>query len=133
MNTSKSKAMSATMSKVRIRSFYCAALMVAFALVGLFTQGLNLGLDFTGGYLTEFSTNKTLPQQQMSQKLTPFLNDGFQLTSAENGTYWTVRTADNGSNANAWLSEFSQSINAIQMMLKLQTLNQRTLTALIKL
>lgn len=103
--------MSKVMSRLRIRSFYCAALLVALALVGLFTKGLNLGLDFTGGYLTEFSTNQTLSQQQMTEKLTPFLDDGFQLSSAENGKYWTVRTPDNGSNTNAWLNDFVQSAN----------------------
>jgi preprotein translocase subunit SecF len=104
--------MSKVMSRLRIRSFYCAALLVALALVGLFTKGLNLGLDFTGGYLTEFSTNQTLSQQQMTEKLMPFLDDSFQLTSAENGKYWTVRTPDNGSNANAWLNDFVQSANS---------------------
>lgn len=99
------------MSKIRIRSFYFAALMVILALAGLFTKGLNLGLDFTGGYLTEFSTNQTVNQQQMLAKITPFLDDGFELTSAGNGKYWTVRTADNGSNANAWLSDFVKSVN----------------------
>jgi len=103
--------MSKVMSRLRIRSFYCAAVMVAFALAGLFTQGLNLGLDFTGGYLTEFSTNKTVNQQEMLAKVTPFLEEGFELTSAENGKYWTVRAADNGTNANAWLNDFVKSIN----------------------
>jgi len=99
------------MSNLRIRSFYCASLMVVLALSGLFIKGLNLGLDFTGGYLTEFSTNQSVSQEQMLTKITPFLNDGFELTSAENGKYWTVRTPDNGSNANAWLSEFVQSMS----------------------
>ena len=44
------------LTKFRVASFYFAAVFVVFALFGLFTRGLNLGLDFTGGYLTEFTT-----------------------------------------------------------------------------
>jgi len=46
------------LSKFRLASFYFAAVFILFSLFGLFYNGLNLGLDFTGGYLTEFSTQQ---------------------------------------------------------------------------
>jgi len=106
-----SNIMSNKFSKYRMTSFYLAACLVVFALVGLFSRGLNLGLDFTGGYLTEFSTNKSLTQQQMSDKLAPYLGEGFQLSAAENGTYWSIRTPDNGTSSNAWLNDFISATN----------------------
>ena len=111
MSTVIRKVISSVISKHRVTSFYLAAFLVAFAIVGLFSKGLNLGLDFTGGYLTEFTTNIAINQQQMSDKLTSYLNEDFQLTAAENGTYWTVRTPDSGKITNAWLNDFSSTIN----------------------
>ena len=81
-------------SKFRVISFACAALFVVIALLGLLSKGLNLGLDFTGGYLTEFSTEQSISHKQMDELLAAYLPDEFQLSSAENGTYWTVRQAD---------------------------------------
>lgn len=81
-------------SKFRVISFCCAGVFVVIALLGLFSRGLNLGLDFTGGYLTEFSTDKPVSQKKMNELLSSYLPDDFQLSSADNGTYWTVRQAD---------------------------------------
>ncbi len=111
MSTVIRRVISGVISKHRVTSFYLAACLVAFAIVGLFSKGLNLGLDFTGGYLTEFSTNIALNQQQMTDKLLPYLSDDFQLTAAENGTYWTVRTPDSGTSSNSWLNDFVSTIN----------------------
>jgi preprotein translocase subunit SecF len=101
---------SQTLSKLRITSFYFAAVLVFFSLFGLISHGLNLGLDFTGGYLTEFSTQESLSQKKMTTLLTSYLPDTFQLTSAENGTHWSVQQVDNDISlkGKAWLAEFSE-------------------------
>ncbi|MEI6893209.1 MAG: protein translocase subunit SecF [Colwellia sp.] len=98
------------LTKFRLISFYCAAAFVLFSLVGLFNNGLKLGLDFTGGYLTEFSTQQSITQSKMSGLLTSYLPETFQLSSAENGTYWSVQQADNNISlkGKAWLSDFAQ-------------------------
>ena len=98
------------LSKLRIISAYFAVIMVLISLLGLFNHGLNLGLDFTGGYLTEFSTQQSITQHKMSRLLTSYLPDSFQLSSADNGTHWSVQQADNDLSlkGKAWLSEFSQ-------------------------
>ena len=100
------------LSKLRIISAYFAVIMVLISLLGLFNHGLNLGLDFTGGYLTEFSTQQSITQHKMSGLLTSYLPDSFQLSSADNGTHWSVQQADNDLSlkGKAWLSEFSQQI-----------------------
>lgn len=101
---------SQTLSKLRITSFYFAAVLVLFSLFGLISHGLNLGLDFTGGYLTEFTTQESLSQKKMATLLTSYLPDTFQLTSAENGTHWSVQQVDNDISlkGKAWLAEFSE-------------------------
>lgn len=102
--------LSNNLSKLRILSAYFAAVMVLISLLGVFNHGLNLGLDFTGGYLTEFSTQQSINQHKMTGLLTSYLPDSFQLSSADNGTHWSVQQADNDMSlqGKAWLSEFSQ-------------------------
>ena len=98
------------LSKFRIVSFYSATVLMLFSLLGLFSNGLNLGLDFTGGYLTEFSTEQPITQHKMEGLLTSYLPDTFQLTSTDNGTYWSVQQADNKISlaGKTWLTEFSE-------------------------
>lgn len=97
------------LSHFRIVSFYCAVIFVAIALSGLFSKNLALGLDFTGGYLTEFSTEKSVSQKQMNALLTSYLPEDFKLTSADEGTHWSVQQADNKSNLKGkeWLANFA--------------------------
>lgn len=119
-------------SKFRVISFCCAGVFVVIALLGLFSRGLNLGLDFTGGYLTEFSTDKPVSQKKMNELLSSYLPDDFQLSSADNGTYWTVRQADvhvnslvntpvstlvkgdADTNSKAWLAHFTVADSTVQ-------------------
>jgi len=101
------------LTKLRITSFYFAILFVIVALLGLFTRGVELGLDFTGGYLTEFSTEQSIGQEQMSKLLTEYLPDNFTVTSADKGTHWSVRQADMSINlpGKVWLNDFAQQNN----------------------
>ncbi|MFT6345707.1 MAG: preprotein translocase subunit SecF [Paraglaciecola sp.] len=103
------------LSKFRLTSFYFAAVFILFSLLGLFNHGLNLGLDFTGGYLTEFSTEQSITQNKMEGLLTSYLPDTFQLSSAENGTHWSVQQADNDISlkGKTWLTEFSEKSGLI--------------------
>lgn len=98
------------LSKFRLASFYFASILTLLALFSLFFKGLNLGLDFTGGYLTEFTTQQSITQNKMEGLLTSFLPDTFQLSSAENGTYWSVQQVDNDRSlkGKTWLTEFSE-------------------------
>lgn len=99
-----------TLTKFRLISFYCATVFILLSLLGLFGNGLNLGLDFTGGYLTEFSTQQSITQSTMDELLTSYLPGEFQLSSADNGTHWSVQQADNNTSlkGKTWLTEFSQ-------------------------
>lgn len=106
-NTIKS---TSRISKFRFASFYFAAVLVAISLFGLVKNGLNLGLDFTGGYLTEFSTEQPITQENMQQLLSRYLPADFQLSAADNGTHWSVRQTESniGQQQSSWLTEFAQ-------------------------
>jgi preprotein translocase subunit SecF len=98
------------LTKLRIASFYFAIVFVVIALSGLFTRGIELGLDFTGGYLTEFSTQKSINQENMTELLTEYLPDSFSVTSSDKGTHWSVRQADKGISlpGKVWLTDFAE-------------------------
>lgn len=104
----------AFLTQCRMVGFYLSMGLVLLALAGLFSRGLNLGLDFTGGYLTEFSTSETVSQQQMQQVLSTYLPDGFSVSSANQGHYWTVRQADNVSSVKGadWLAQLAKDMSA---------------------
>ncbi|MBA6379350.1 MULTISPECIES: protein translocase subunit SecF [unclassified Colwellia] len=97
------------LSVFRLVGCFIAMIFVVIALVGLSNKGLALGLDFTGGYLTEFSTEESLSQQDMNNLLSNYLPESFKLTSAEQGTHWSVQQADNNVSLQdkAWLSDFA--------------------------
>lgn len=99
-----------TLTKFRVASFYFAAVFVVFALFGLFTRGLNLGLDFTGGYLTEYTTSESVAKPEMESALMAYLPDTFKVDSAENGSHWTVRQPDTETSlkGKAWLADFAE-------------------------
>ncbi|TWX52275.1 protein translocase subunit SecF [Colwellia hornerae] len=97
------------LSVFRLAGCFLAIIFIVIALLGLFNKGLALGLDFTGGYLTEFSTEKSLSQQDMNSLLGNYLPESFKLTSAEQGTHWSVQQADNNASLQdkAWLTHFA--------------------------
>lgn len=96
-------------SKFRIAGFYLAITLMALSLLGLGFKGLNLGLDFTGGYMTEFTTEQSIDKTQMQQQLSEVLHDGFELNSSAANTQWNIRQAVGAENVidKAWLTTFS--------------------------
>lgn len=109
-NLSLEREIKKPLTKLRITSFYFAIVFVVIALLGLFNRGIELGLDFTGGYLTEFSTEQSISQDKMSALLSAYLPDTFTVTSADKGTHWSVRQADKGISTlgKVWITDFAQ-------------------------
>ena len=104
------------LTKFRVYGFYFAAVFMLFSVFGIVQNGLNLGLDFTGGYLTEFTTEQPITQNDMDARLAQYLPGKFQLTSAEGNTHWSVQQADNSASlkGKTWLADFAQK-NALQI------------------
>jgi len=99
----------------RIRGLYLSIVFIAISLLGLFSKGLNFGIDFSGGYITEFSTSVSIDQVDMQQLIKEKINGEYILTSAEGETLWSVREPDNDENtaqaktSKNWLNELSSS------------------------
>lgn len=99
----------ATFSKYRLAGFYLAIILIVLSLIGLGTKGLNLGLDFTGGYMTEFTTSQNIARSQMHNQLAAHLSGNFELNSSAANTHWTIRQADGAANIidKTWLTKFA--------------------------
>ncbi|MCQ8877049.1 protein translocase subunit SecF [Pseudoalteromonas shioyasakiensis] len=92
-------------SHLRFVGLAFSVLLVISALLGIAYKGLNMGFDFTGGYLTEFTTSKVLTQSQLNDKisdsgitnyiLTAQSEQHFQLKQSELQGQWLDSLEDN--------------------------------------
>ncbi len=81
-------------TRMRYSGLILSALLVVLSMFTLADKGLNLGLDFSGGYLTEFSTSQPVELKRLEAfiaknhdgdfVLTALGNNHFQLTEAPN-------------------------------------------------
>ena len=99
----------AMFSKVRLAGFYLAISLMLLSAIGLGFKGLNLGLDFTGGYMTEFTTSQSIYKGQMQNQLGANLSGDFELSSSAANTHWTIRQADGAAHVidKDWLYTFA--------------------------
>ncbi|MAD16304.1 MAG: protein translocase subunit SecF [Alteromonadaceae bacterium] len=99
----------AMFSKLRLAGFYLAISLMLLSAIGLGFKGLNLGLDFTGGYMTEFTTSQSIDKEQMQDQLATHLTGDFELNSSGANTQWTIRQADGADHVidKDWLNNFA--------------------------
>jgi len=99
----------ALFSKYRLAGFYLAISLIVLSIIGLGFKGLNLGLDFTGGYMTEFTTSLSIDKGQMQTQLVTHLSGDFELNSGAANTQWTIRQTDGTAHVidKDWLNNFA--------------------------
>lgn len=98
------------LTRIRFIGLYLTITVMIVSLSGVFVKGLNLGIDFTGGFITEFSTSKLVSQNDMQAVLAEKIQGNFILTSADEETNWTVRQSDtiDEKTSKSWLRELKQ-------------------------
>ena len=73
-----------------ITSFVSVALMVV-SLAAFATKGLNMGLDFTGGMVTEVQVDKDLGNNDLLEHLKPNLGEFTSVTHSDQEGRWIIR------------------------------------------
>ncbi|MDE1332713.1 protein translocase subunit SecF [Vibrio aestuarianus] len=73
-----------------ITSIFSVALML-ISLVALGVKGLNMGLDFTGGMVTEVTVDKTVTSTELVDSLKPSLGEATAVTKAGEAGRWLIR------------------------------------------
>ncbi|MBQ4832293.1 protein translocase subunit SecF [Pseudoalteromonas sp. MMG010] len=103
-------------TRLRYVGLILSAILVLCSLVTLSQKGLNFGLDFTGGYLTEFTTNKTVDLATLNQVISDHSQGKFVLSYQGNQHYQLTQMAKSNSSAISkdWQKALSNSadINA---------------------
>ncbi len=92
-----------------ITSFVSIALMVV-SLISFAMNGLNMGLDFTGGMVTEFQVDDTVTHNQLLEQLQPTLGEFTTVTHSDEEGRWVIRypIPEQGADVN-----LSQSLSAV--------------------
>ena len=96
-----------------------SAILVLLSVFTLTQKGLNFGLDFTGGYLTEFTTSQSVELKELQSFIAKNHNGEFELT-AQGNSHFQLREAPSASttsttaNSLDWQSAVTQNddINA---------------------
>ena len=91
---------------LRLSGLVLSILLVLLSVIGVATKGLNFGLDFTGGYLTEFTTAVPISEAELAKKISYYHHDDFTL-SAQSSQHFQLREAEQASTS-AWLATLTQ-------------------------
>ncbi|WP_084605535.1 protein translocase subunit SecF [Psychromonas aquimarina] len=77
----------------RLRFYGCVLGLagVLLSLSGLFTFGLNQGLEFTGGIVTEISTTEVVNLQEMNNQVSLLLGPEAAVNLIDEGHTWNIR------------------------------------------
>ncbi|MCA2015565.1 protein translocase subunit SecF [Vibrio tritonius] len=78
---------------IRYITSYVSITLIVLSLVVLSVRGLNLGLDFTGGMVTEVTVDASLDNHQLLNVLTPTLGEGTTVTPSGGEGRWLIRYA----------------------------------------
>ncbi|NAW69227.1 protein translocase subunit SecF [Vibrio sp. V27_P1S3P104] len=95
--------------RIRYITSFVSIALTLLALSAFLIKGLNLGLDFTGGMVTEVKIEKTLTHEQLLKVVKPVLGDSTLITPSGEEGRWVIRYP---------LIEVSQTTPDIQALLK---------------
>lgn len=103
-------------TRLRFIGMLLSAILVLLSVFTLTQKGLNFGLDFTGGYLTEFTTSQSVELKELKSFIAKNHNGEFELT-AQGNSHFQLREAPSASataNSLDWQSAVTQNddINA---------------------
>ena len=103
-------------TRLRFIGMLLSAMLVLLSVFTLTQKGLNFGLDFTGGYLTEFTTSQSVELKELQSFIAKNHNGEFELT-AHGNSHFQLREAPSASttaNSPDWQSAVTQNddINA---------------------
>lgn len=79
------------MRQLRYLTTWVSVFLMAISLLSLSINGLNLGLDFTGGMVTEVKVDRALTNNQLLDILQPKLGETTSVTASGDAGRWVIR------------------------------------------
>lgn len=97
-------------TRMRYTGLLLSVLLVLLSVFTISQKGLNFGLDFTGGYLTEFTTSETFKVKQLEQFIAKTHLGEFELT-AHGNNHFQLREGPtrDSSSSSEWQTTISQN------------------------
>ncbi|USD42929.1 protein translocase subunit SecF [Vibrio sp. SCSIO 43135] len=77
--------------KIRYLTSYVSVALMVISLVALGFKGLNMGLDFTGGMVTEVKVDSSLTNKDLLKVLSPELGESAGVTHSGEEGRWVIR------------------------------------------
>ncbi len=113
------------LTRIRFIGLYLTIAVIIISLSGVIAKGLNLGIDFTGGFITEFSTSERVSQNDMQTILEDRIQGNFILTSADEETNWIVRQPDidDGYTSKSWIKNLKEEVPFKENVIQIDALN----------
>lgn len=90
---------------MRFAGLVISLVLIFISTFGIASKGLNFGLDFTGGYLTEFTTSTPLTLSQLSSKIDASGLENYTVT-AQSAQHFQLRESEQH---NPWLDTLEQN------------------------
>lgn len=99
------------MTQLRQAGFKTAMAMIFISIITLVVNGLNFGIEFTGGVLTRFTTEEAVTTEQVHKLLADQVQGQFSLSSAKDATEWSVHqeSAQAKEHYKVWFDKFVKS------------------------
>ncbi|GAL17912.1 protein-export membrane protein SecF [Vibrio maritimus] len=83
--------------RIRYLTNVLSIALVVLSIAAVAMRGLNFGLDFTGGVVSEVQLSSATTQSELRDTLTPVLGEGISVTKSGEEGRWTIRySADQG-------------------------------------
>lgn len=95
-------------TRVRYTGMFISAIFVVLSVFTIAQKGLNFGLDFTGGYLTEFTTSQGVELTQLEQVIAKNHQGEFELTARGNNHFQLTQGPSNIGSNDEWKTAISQ-------------------------
>ncbi len=103
--------------QIRYITSAISLVLMVFSLVMLMTRGLNMGLDFTGGRVTEVQVEQQITRNELLNALKPHLGELVTATHSDEQGRWVIRYAgeprNDEVNFEQWLSSISHQVTVV--------------------
>jgi preprotein translocase subunit SecF len=81
-------------TRMRFIGLTFATVAVLVSIFGVAIKGINYGIEFTGGVVTEFTASSPLEHTELTSYFASEIQDEFRLNSTQDGLTWTLRQSD---------------------------------------
>ncbi len=96
--------------------YVISVLVILAGLISLFTQGLNLGIDFTGGSVLEVEIKKDVAISEVRASLSDMGHKGVQIQKLKDGNFQIKTSFMDQTQQDKFLAELSKKVGKVELV-----------------